>query len=297
MTEDKFLVTGATGSLGEVIIQSLLIKGIKPSQLRVLVRKPEQANEFQSRGMEVAIGNYDSSDSLRLAMQGIDRLMFISSSEVANRVKQHQNVVRAAQATGVGHIYYTSFARKSESENSPLWIVAESHIKTEQWIKESDIPYTILKNNLYMDFIPGFIGDQVLERNVIYLPAENGRASVVLRSELAEATAQVLLEDGHAGKTYEFSNPSSFDYPEVAGILSELSGKSIQYISPTAEEYRSVLASAGLPPEAIAIFSGFAVAQAEGELEEEISDLASFLGRNPTSIATFLMGVYGQNID
>ena len=48
----------------------------------------------------------------------------------------------------------------------------------------------------------------------------------------------------------------------------------------------------GVPAEVIGLFSSFAVAQAEGELEGESQDVALLLGRKPTSIKTFLSQVY-----
>ena len=286
------LVTGATGQFGKSAIDSLLKNGISSNHIVALVRDEEKVDDLKARGVVVRAGDYDQYASLVNAFQGVEKLLFVSSSDVVNRSAQHENVVEAAKEAGVKHIVYTSFLGKDETESSPLWIVVESHLKTEAWLKESGLHYTILKNTLYMDLVPAFLGENVLESGVIYLPAGDGKVGAVLRSEMAEAAANVLSSDQHAGKTYEFTSHEAFSYEEVAHQLAEITGKTINYISPTADQYMQTLTEHGVPADYIGLFTGFAVAQAKGELETVGSDLEHLLGRKPTDIQTFLSQVY-----
>lgn len=286
------LVTGATGHFGSSSIQFLLQKGFPAKQIKALVRSGQSADELLQQGVSVAFGNYDDFASLESAFDGVEKLLFISGSDIGKRLTQHENIVRAAKTAGVKHVIYTSFQRKDETETSPLWPVAQSHIQTEKWLKESGLAYTILKNNLYMDFLPGFIGDAVLERGSIYLPAENGKVAAVLRSEMAEAAANILLSTGHAGKEYHFTNTEALSYPEIAQVIAEVSGKAIGYYSPSADEYTTTLLGYGLPSDAVGIFSSFAVAQAKGELDNVSTDLEQLLGRRPITVRNFIRQVY-----
>ena len=286
------LVTGATGQFGKSAIDSLIKNGISSNHIVALVRDEEKVDDLKARGVVVRAGDYDQYTSLVNAFQGVEKLLFVSSSDVVNRSAQHENVVEAAKEAGVKHIVYTSFLGKDETESSPLWIVVESHLKTEAWLKESGLQYTILKNTLYMDLVPAFLGENVLESGVIYLPAGDGKVGAVLRSEMAEAAANVLSSDQHAGKTYEFTSHEAFSYEEVAHQLAEITGKTINYISPTADQYMQTLTEHGVPADYIGLFTGFAVAQAKGELETVGSDLEHLLGRKPTDIQTFLSQVY-----
>lgn len=290
------LVTGATGHFGKATINFLLEKGLDASQISALVRNEKSAEEFNSKGVNPLIGDYDNYNSLLKAFTGVDKLLFVSGSDVMKRTAQHQNVINAAKEAGVKQVLYTSFQRRNESENSPLWIVAQSHIQTEKWLKESGIDYTILKNNLYMDFLPGFIGEKVAETGVIFVPAENGKVSAVLRKEMAEAAANILATDGHSGKEYDFTNTEAVTYNDIAQTVSGVLGKPITYISPSPEEYTKTLSDYGVPAEVIGIFSSFAVAQAQGELDAESSDLEKLLGRKPTSIKDFLSQFYSNNL-
>ncbi|WP_298145940.1 SDR family oxidoreductase [Flavobacterium sp.] len=288
------LITGATGQFGKLTIDFLLQKGVQPSEILALVRTEAAGNSFQARGIGVRVADYGDKDSLLRAFQGVTKLLFVSSSDLANRLQQHKNVVEAAAEIGINHVIYTSFQRKNDSENSPLWQVAESHLATENWIKASGLNYTILKNNLYLDFVPGFIGEKVLETGVIYLPAGTGKLSAVLRSDMAEAAAILLKLDAHTAKEFNFSNETAVSYEEIAAELSQLSGKSINFVSPTVEEYQTTLSSYGVPAEVVSIFAAFAAAQAQGELDAVSTDLSNILGRKPVSILDFVRRVYAS---
>jgi NAD(P)H dehydrogenase (quinone) len=286
------LVTGATGHFGNATINFLLEKGMQADQIIAMVRNSNAAEQFVQRGLRVAIADYNSYHSLVTAFEGVDQLLFISGSDILNRAAQHHNVVMAAEEAGVKHVIYSSFQRKNESENSPLWIVAQSHLQTEQWLRESKMDCTILRNNLYMDFVPAFIGEKVLEQGFIYIPAEDGKVSAVLRAEMAEATANILLSQGHESKTYFFSNAESVSYHEVARILSGIAKNPVNYISPTPEEYAETMEKLGVPQHVVGLFASFAIAQAAGELEQPSNDLTRLLGRNPTSLNDYLHQVY-----
>lgn len=286
------LVTGASGHFGNATINFLLEKGVQANKISALVRKEESADDFRKRGVNAVIGDYDNYASLVSAFNGIEKLLFVSGNDIFNRLSHHRNVVNAVKEVGVKHIVYTSFSTNNETETSPLWLVTKSHLQTEEWLKESGLGYTILKNSLYMDLIPAFVGEKVLETGLIYLPAGNGKVGAVLRSELAEATSNVLIGSNHEGKVYNFSNTETFSYQEVAHMISEITGKSIGYVSPSADEYTETLTNHGVSSDIIGLFSGFSIAQAHGELDTVSGDLEELLKRKPTSAWEFLTQVY-----
>ena len=288
------LITGATGNFGKAVIDFLLDKGVDSQGIAALVRDMGKAENLRDQGINLRLGSYDDPTSLLQAFQGIDQLLLVSGSEVATRLAQHNNVVKAAVASGVKHIVYTSFSRRDETQRSPLWMVAQSHLQTEKWLQRSGIKHTILKNNLYLDFIPAFAGADVLKTGTIYLPAGKGKVSAGLRREYAEATANLLVSQGHGNKTYDFTNAEAYDFDRVAAYISELSGKEIKYVSPSLDEYAHTMIAAGAPAEFVTITGNFAVAQAQGELDLVSKDLEKLLGRKPTPLKDFLATVYSS---
>lgn len=286
------LISGATGQLGSQTVNFLLEKGVAASQISVLARNLEKAEGLKEKGIRVVEGDYDNYTSLLNAFQGVDKLLFISASDIEKRLQQHKNVVEAAKEAGVKHVIYTSFLRKNET-NSPLKKLAEAHIFTENLLKESELSYTIVKDNLYLDFIPFFIGD-VLNTGSIYMPAGNGKISAALRSEMAEALATIISTTGHENKIYNFTNTEAFSYADVANAISEITGKTIKYVSPTVDEFTKTLLNAGVPAAAVAITADFAIATEQDELSLVSHDLEKLIGRKPTSLKDSLKAVYGR---
>ena len=64
----------------------------------------------------------------------------------------------------------------------------------------------------------------------------NMSLSVALRSEMAESAAVVIASEGHDNKVYDIVNTEVYSYEDIARLLSEIIGKNINYISPTAAE-------------------------------------------------------------
>ncbi len=288
------LVTGATGHFGKAVIDFLIAKGIPSGNIAALVRDEAKAADLKSKGVVVKIGDYLQYDTLVNAFKGVDKLLLVSSSDIEDRSLQQANAVNAAKEAGVKYILYTSFERKNDTESSPIAFIAKAHLETDALIRNSGIPYTIFRNNLYMDFIPVFIGDKVLETG-IYWPAGETKAAFATRADMAEAAAVVLTGEGHEGKEYGISNTENVSFNSVAEVLSQIAGKPISYTSPSADEYKSALTQAGVPAAYVDMFASFAEAIKQGEFETNTSDLEKLLGRKPTTLAEYLKEVYTSN--
>jgi NAD(P)H dehydrogenase (quinone) len=287
------LVTGATGNYGKSTIDFLLKKGISSDSISALVRDEAKAEDLKAKGINLRIGDYDNYASLIEAFKGVDKLLLVSSSDVVKRGQQHENAVKAAKEAGVKHILYTSFERKNDTETSPIYFLGKSHIETEKLIKESGLNYTIFRNNLYLDALPMFFGEQVLTTG-IFLPAGDAKSAFALRNDMTEATANVLTSQGHENKVYSINNTENVSLQEIAQDLGEIVGKQINYVSPPQDIYVETLTAAGVPAEYVAMFAGFAEAIKQGEFSAEKTDLENLLGRKPTTAKAFLKEVYAS---
>jgi len=289
----NILITGATGHLGKATISALLNKGVNAGKIAALVRNEKKAQDLKEMGIKILVADYEDYNSLVKAFACVDQLLFISGSDVMNRNQQQQNVVKAAVEVKVKHVIYTSALNRLPIEQSAISFVSQAHVKTEKWLAESGLNYTILQNSLYADVIPQFIGD-VLNTQTIYLPAAQGKTAFVVRTDIAEAAAAVLTSDGHNGKTYKITNTESYTYQNVADIISDITGKSITYISPTVEDFTATLENAGLPAETISGFTAFALAQANDEFNVTGTDLEVLLNRKPTNLKEYLIDIYAK---
>lgn len=288
----KIMITGATGGLGGEVLSRLSEK-VEPAALYALARDPQKLAEYSAKGVHVVQGDYDDSASLVKAFSGIDTLYFVSGSDMVKRGPQHESIVAAAKETGIKHIVYTSFQRKSEAEDSPLGLLAKVHRETEALIKDSGAKYTILKHALYREAVPMFIGQDVIEKGMIYIPAGDGKANFTSRSDMAKAGAEILSTEGHENKTYTIATTEALSFGDIARVLSEFSGKDIQYVSPSIEEFTETLSGAGVPPEAIGMVTMFGEAIRQGELFDKDDTLEKLIGQ-PESTVDFLKKVYSK---
>jgi NAD(P)H dehydrogenase (quinone) len=289
----KLLITGATGKLGSQVLE-LLVQKMDANKLAAIARDPAKLEAYQAKGVKVIQADYDQPVSLEKAFEGIDTLYFVSASDIDKRMEQHERIVNAAKKAEIKHVVYTSFQRKDETPKSPIAPVAQVHLQTEQWLKESGMTYTILKHALYSDVVPMFIGDQVFETGVVYQPAGDGKVSFASRSDMAEAGVKVLTSSGHENKTYEIAGSQSYSYADVAEMLSVIGGKPIHYVSPSVEEFEKAMKDAGVPDEMIGLLVMFNLGIKQGEFDVPDNTLEKLLGRKPEDLSEFLKKVYGQ---
>jgi len=74
MTQAKFLINGATGETGGYTVRQLLEKN---HAVRVLAHRPDQRSEqLQKVGVEVVFGDFRDFDSVRAALNGVQRAYF-----------------------------------------------------------------------------------------------------------------------------------------------------------------------------------------------------------------------------
>ncbi|HEY2238664.1 MAG TPA: SDR family oxidoreductase [Streptosporangiaceae bacterium] len=269
-------VTGASGPFGRHAIEVLLGRGIPADQIVAIVRDPAKVADLGERGVTVRRGDYSDPATLRAALAGVDRLLFVSGSEVGQRIPQHQAVVDAARAAGVSLIAYTSSPKADTSDMA----LAEEHRATEGALIASGVPYVFLRNGWYVENYTRQL-PVILEHGLIGA-AGDGRISAAGRGDLAEAAAVVVASDDRPqNRVYELGGPG-FTLAELAAEIGRQSGRDIGYTDLSEEAYAQALVDAGVPAEAAAVYADSDRAAAKGALYIEGDDLERLLGRPAT---------------
>ena len=283
--KDKILVTGATGHYGHTAITSLIESGVDKSLIYAMARDFTKAEKLKSLNVNIVFGDYNNYGSMLKAFSGIEKLLFVSGNEQENRSMQHIQVVNAAVESSIKYILYTSQEHK-EVNFSLIEPLLSSHLATENAIKKSGLNYTILRNGLYMDILPSFLGENIFKYG-IYLPAGNGKIGFALRSEMAEIAAKILISKGHKNKTYSVSQ-GNYSFSEIAEYISQITGKNITYLSPSLDTFLNTAIDQGMSKKFAKMIGGFAVAARYGELESDGSQMEILLGRKPLTIKEYL---------
>lgn len=278
-------ITGATGQLGHLVLQNLL-KTTAASQIVAIVRNPAKAEALSQQGIVVRQADYTDEAAFTAALQGVDKLLLISSSEVGQRTPQHRNVIHAAKAAGVKFIAYTSLLH---ADKSPLGLHVE-HVETEKMLADSGIPYALLRNGWYTE---NYLASAppALEHGVFIGAAGDGKIASATRADYAEAAARVIAEEGHAGKVYELAGDEAWTLSELAAALSKQSGKNVVYQNLSEADFAAALKSVGLPAGLADILADSDVGAAKGGLFDDSRTLSALIGRPTTPLAESIKGI------
>ena len=275
----SIVVTGATGSLGRLVIEELLNR-VPAERVTAVVRDEAKAADLAARGVEVRVADYDDPASLAHAFRAGDRVLLISGSEVGRRVPQHTAVIKAAEAAGVAQLAYTGILGGPEAD----FDLAAEHKVTEQAILDSGLPHTFLRNGWYHENytaqLPG-----VLAHGAVVGSAGEGRIASAARADYAAAAAAVLTGDGHLNRVHELSGDTAWGLAEYAAEVARQSGKEVAYASVTPDEHLAILTGAGVPEGFAAILVDVDAAIARGRLAGTSGDLARLIGRPTTPVA------------
>lgn len=270
------VVTGATGQLGRLVVESLLRRGADPQEVVATGRDAARLAPLAELGVRTAVADYADAAALRAAFEGADRVLLVSGSEVGRRVAQHTTVVEAARDAGVSLLAYTSIPKADTN----AMVLAGEHRATEDAIRASGVPFTFLRNSWYLEnYLPQV--PTYLEHGVAGA-AGDGRVSGATRADYADAAAAALLADDSAGRVYELGG-ESFSLTDLAGAVADAAGREVRYAELPPEQLTEVLVGAGVPRGYAEVLVDADAGIARGELEVTTGDLERLIGRRPTS--------------
>jgi len=270
------LVTGATGQLGRLVVQSLLERGADPQSIVAGARDTAKAANL---GVRVAQLDYTDPRSIAAALDGVDSVLLISGSEVGQRVPQHRAVIDAAKDAGVSKFVYTSAPKATTSD----LVLAPEHKATEEAIAEAGLPAVILRNNWYTENYAADLA-RAADTGVVAAGAGDGRVASASRKDFADAAAAVLLEDGHIGQIYELGGDVAWTYDDLAAAIAEISGREVEYRRLTPHEQAEALRAAGLDEGTVGFVVALDAGIAGGALADTDGTLARLIGRPTTPL-------------
>jgi uncharacterized protein YbjT (DUF2867 family) len=245
-------------------------------RMRLLVRSPDRAPDYP--GSVVLQSTYGDGEGSVEALRGARLLLMVSAAESATRLDEHRAFIDAAVEAGVEHVVYTSFAGASRASTFTL---GRDHARTEEHISGSGMSYTLLRDNLYANFLPLMAGAD----GVIRGPAGDGRVAAVAQEDVAAVAAAVLLgPTAHVDATYELSGPSAFTLTEAAATMSRLTGRDVRFVNETIEEAYESRAGYGAPDWQVEAWVSTYTGIAAGEFEKVTGEVERILGRPAISL-------------
>lgn len=232
------LITGGTGQSGVEIVRQLAATG---TRFRALVRNPAKADSVRLRGVEVVQGDMADKNSLARALEGVERVLLLSSPD-ATFVEAQGTVISVAKQAGVRHIVKFSAMTADPKSRSTF---PRMHGQTEELVRGSGLAWTFLRPTFFMQNWLGLAG--MVKQGTIYQPAGDAKAAPVDIRDIAAVAVKTLTEAGHEGKAYDITGPEQLSYHDIARILSEVSGHPVKYQDISPATARQAMLGMGLP--------------------------------------------------
>ncbi len=277
---DKVLITGATGNIASGVIPALLSAG---GDIRALVRDESKAQSLRDQGVEVVVGDFEKPETLGPAFDGISKVLLLTSPN-PNAVQQTSNGIAAAKRAGVSHVVRQSAFVPEPVEKARL---GKIHAQSDQELKESGIPYTILRPTFFMQNIM-MAAQTVASDSMIYLPLKDGRLGMIDVRDIIECHVSVLTSDGqHVGREYTLTGPASVSFHDVAAGFSKALDKEVKYVNVPPEAAKEFMMGMGMPEWVadayVELFKNFS----ENGANRATKDVEQITGHPPISIEQF----------
>jgi uncharacterized protein YbjT (DUF2867 family) len=244
------LVTGATGNAGGGVVNGLLELG---ADLRGLVREGSESK--LPNGVEAAVGDLNSPESLRGPLDGVSGVFLLSGYD---GIEQSLTLMRDAGVERVV-LLSSSAAPTGDLDNA----VARYHILSERAVRESGLGWTFLRPNSFMSNALRWL-PQLKDGDVIHGPFAEVAISTIHPDDLGAVAGRALTTAEHQGRTYRLSGPEALRPAEQVAILAKFSGRALRFEAQSNEEARAEM-EAAMPKAYVDAFFEFFV---DGTVDE-----------------------------
>ncbi len=243
MTQNRFLVTGATGDTGGYTVEQLLERG---HAVRALAhRADDRSKRLEKMGVEVVIGDFLKFNDVRAAMRGVRGAYFCYPIR-PGILQATAYFAQAAKEAGLECV--VNMSQKPARED------AKSQAMCDHWLAErvfdwSGLTVAHLRPTLFAEWLLYLA--PMIRAGLLHVPFGPGRHAPIAAEDQARVIVGILEDPAsHRGKIYPLYGPVEFTHKEIAQVLSRVLGKDVQYKQVSLETMRQNMASGGQKPPA-----------------------------------------------
>lgn len=217
----EVLCVGGTGTVGRLVVAGLVERGV---DVRCLARSPGRAASGGDRVTRVR-GDLGDPASLEAAFAGVDRVHLLTPLH-PNETELGRNAIDAAVRAGVDRIVLHSVHRVDDAPHIPHFA---SKIEMLEAIRQTGIPWVAIEPNSYFqnDLL---VREPIAEMQLYPLPIGQIGLSRVDVRDIADATVNALLDDGHEGLRYPIVGPETLTGEEVASVWGDALDGTVVYV-------------------------------------------------------------------
>lgn len=273
----NILVIGGTGKTGHRVVEGLSQLG---HNVTVGSRKGNPAFDW------------DDYSTFAPALKGMDRayIVYYPDLAVPGAKEAITALTEAALKEGLEKVVLLSGKGETEAE------------ACEQIVANSGLNYTLVRASWFnQNFSEGAFLDFVLAGQVA-LPMPEAEIPFVDADDIADVVTKVLVDDTYNGETITVTGPKKLTFAQVVKMMGDATGKEIQHIPISIEEFKAGMKAAGLPDSYVWLF-GYLFKEVLGnpDNQEVSNDVERVLGRKATSFEEFAQktlatGVWNQAV-
>jgi len=221
----RIAVTAASGRLGHALLRLLPDCG-GVDDLVAVARDPSRV---QVPGIEKRPGDYQSADSMRAALKGVDTVVMISAPVAAGgeRIDLHRNVIAAARQSGVQRVLFTSVIGNGLEMKTMFGPTQQVNRQTEADLQASGLGWLIGRNGLYLELDLVHMR-RANETGVYANPGGSGRCPYISIAEIAYAYARLAANDQQVGHIYNICG-EALSQAALLRLACEIFGINVRY--------------------------------------------------------------------
>jgi uncharacterized protein YbjT (DUF2867 family) len=270
----KILVTGANGNLGGAVARAL-----NRDTTTVIAAGTHPETMQMPQGIEVRKIDYVRPETVTAALKEVNGLFLVAPPLDPEAPAKLNPVIDQAKNAGVRHIVFNSALGVDQNDAAPLRVV-EKHLMA------SGLGYTILRPNFFMEnFSSGFLAPMIAQGG-IFLAAGDAGTSFISVADIA-AVAAAAFEKELFGAAYNLTGPAALDHTQVTQIISEVSGRRIQYHALTEEAMLQGARDQGMSEGAVQYMGILYTVVRNGWMAAVTEDVKKVIGRPAVTFGEF----------
>ena len=229
-----YVLTGVTGQLGRATLEHLMAR-VPVEQIAVTARTPKNLGDVAARGVAVRYADYAEPESLVDATKDATKVLLVSTRDPEElRLQRHKDAIDALVKAAVPRVYYTSQIGVDADHESAIPVI-RVHKKTERYLMESGLNYTIFRNAYYAEEFLQFVSQSVTKGQTIY--PEGGPINLAARREYGAAQALIMAEENRQDREIITLAGDTYTHQDIANIASRIAGREIARVIMPYDEY------------------------------------------------------------
>lgn len=266
-----FLVTGATGNIGSLVVERLIEGGERP---RIFVRDVEKARARYGDRVEIFLGDLADARTLMPALEGVEALFLINSGhELAAR---DEAAAKAAKVAGVRHLVkLSSYDAREQNVGTGVW-----HAAGEAAIRASGITFTFVQPTGFMVNALWW-ARSIKSEGAVRTATGHGKIPFIHSNDIADVATKALTTREYDGESLPITGPEALSYAEMTAKIGAAIRKPLRYETISEEEARKQQVGWGAPGPLVEARLSIFRAIREGRLAAVTDTVERVLGRKP----------------